>query len=511
MMHPGYILAMDIGTQSARTALFDAGGRQLASTGRDYALETPAPGWAQQNPRWWWEASAQNIRDLLDRTGVDPAEILCVGVDSQMHATIPIDQEGRVLVTTVQLWCDKRTADLVDDYSRHPALPGMRALAGNLPTTAWLGFKIAWLRQHQPEVYAQTWKFLTGAAYIVYRLTGALAISLAEASGSFCMDAHRGTWSSELIQWLGIDERKLPPIAPATTIAGRITPAAARLTGLAEGTPVAVGASDFMATLLSAGVTQSGQAVDISGTSCLMAISTPIPLSDVPLMNLRHETTGWITFGVVETGGGALRWFRDRFCQEELRLARQAQRDVYDLLSEQAGLVPAGADGVLFFPYLLGERALGSPHSRGVFFGLTPRTDRAVLVRAILEGVIFEQRRVLEIVDRTGVEIKQIRVVGGGAANPLWNQIRADIYGRPVVYLATQEGGIRGTAMLAGLAAGVWPDVESALDVMIHVAGVVHPIPEHQAQYSRLFALFKAVHNLLMPGFEQLHRIMERD
>ncbi len=508
-MSQSYLLATDIGTQGTRTALFDTAGNILASVAQEYALETPVPGWAQQDARMWWDCAARNIRTLLRQAGINPARILCVGVDSQMHATIPIDKHGEVLVPAVQVWCDKRNAGLVDAFSRHPSLPHMRVLAANLPTTAMLGFKIKWVQQYQPDVYARTWLFLTGAAFIVYRLTGAIAMSLSEATGSYCLDARSLTWSDELIGWLGLDRAKLPPVAPATRLAGTVSPEAARLTGLLAGTPVAVGAGDFLATLLAAGLTEPGRAVDISGTSCLMAFALPEPLPHLPLMHEHQEIEGWVAFGVVESGGGSLRWFRDQFCGTELELAERTGRDAYDILSEQAVRTPPGAEGVLYFPYLLGERGLGSPYARGVVFGLSPRTDRGTLMRAIMEGVTFELRRTLEIAGQAGIPIEEIRVMGGAAGNPVWNQIRADIYGMPVVQLATREGALLGTAILAGLACGVWSDPASAVGAVVRTAGVVQPNPANRARYDALFSLYLDLHDRLTPGFERLHTILQ--
>ena len=499
-------VAVDIGTQSTRAALIARDGRLIAQASQEYPLQTPAPGWAEQDPRVWWQCTVETIRSILADSGVSPRQIACVGVDSQMHAAIPLDENGEVLVPTVQLWCDKRAASLVDAFRNRPDAPMWSARAANPPTTSWWGFKLKWLQAQHPDVYAKTWKFTTGAAFVVYRLTGVLAMSLSEASGSFCMDARTGDWSPDLVDCLGLDRAKLPPIAPATSIAGRITPEAARLTGLAAGTPVAVGAADFPTTLLAAGMTDPGDAVDISGTSCLMALLASEPAVDPRLMNLQHETGGWIAYGVVEAGGESLRWFRDLCCHREVAQAREAGRSAYDVLSEQASRIAPGAGGLLFFPYLLGERTLGSPHSRGVFFGLTPATDRAALTRAILEGITLELRRVLAAAEQGGARVGKVRAIGGGAANSVWNQIRADIYGKPIVQFASHEGGILGTVILAGLAVGLWPDARSAVDALTSVERVYEPNPDLAERYDALFAEFQTLHDLFIPSFERLQK-----
>lgn len=511
-MSQGYLIGMDIGTQSLRVALFDTEGQLIASTAEAFDLDTPAPGWAQQDARFWWDVAVHNIRALLTQTDIDPTQILCIGVDSQMHAAVPVDIDGQVLVPAVQLWCDKRSAEIIDQTKQHLVSDDVYALVANQPVPAWQGFKIKWIQHHQPDVYAKTWKFMTGGAFISHKLTGNAAISISEASGSFLMDAQHKDWSDELVNLLDIDREKLPDIAPVTNIVGHITREAARLTKLAEGTPVTVGAADMMATLLSAGLTRTGRAVDTSGTASLMSIFTPKPTMDPRLMNLHHDMDGWISFGIIDSGGGALRWFRDKFCQEEIVQASQTGQDVYDLMSEQATRVAPGAEGVLFFPYLLGERTLGSPYSKGAFFGLSPRSNKAVLTRAIMEGITFELRRTLEIVEASGVVVEQIRVVGGGSGNPLWNQIRADIYGRPIVQLAHHQGqgGVLGMAMLAGVAVGVWPDVNTAADAIVKVDEIVEPNPANRERYDALFNVFKSLHDRLIDPSESVYHILEK-
>ncbi len=499
-------MAVDIGTGSTRAALITGEGRLLAQASQEYPLDTPAPGWAEQDPRIWWRCTVETIRRVLDESEITPRRIACVGIDSQMHATIPLDASGDVLVPAVQIWCDKRAAGIVETFRSAPDAPKWSAQAANPPTTSWWGFKIKWLQEQHPDVYARTWKFTTGAAFAVHRLTGALVMSRSEASGSFCMDTRSGDWSPGLIERLGLDLAKLPPIAPATSLAGHVTPEAARLTGLAAGTPVAVGAADFPTTLLAAGVIAPGDAVDISGTSCLMALLASQPATDPRLMNLRHETDGWVSYGVVEAGGGSLRWFRDLCCGQEIAEAREAGRNVYDVLTEPAGRVAPGAGGLLFFPYLLGERTMGSPHSRGVFFGLTPNSDRPTMTRAILEGITFELRRVLRTAERAGAPVGKVRVIGGGAANAVWNQIRADIYGKTVVQYAANEGGILGTVMLAGLAVGFWPDAQAAVNALTSIDTEYEPDAGRAAGYDALYEEFTRLHDLFIPSFERLQQ-----
>lgn len=502
------LLAIDVGTQSSRAALVDFSGKIIASSAKDYDLDSPAPGWAQQDARMWWQATIQNIRKVLSDSGRPANRIAAVAACGQMHATIPLDKAGEVLLPAVQLWCDKRCADIVAEIGNIPEVMDAYKLVGNIPQPAWLGWKIKWVQRHQPEVYQKTWKFLDSTAYIVYQLTGGMpVIDYSEASGSFLMDASQREWSPVMFDLLGLAAAKVPPIYSASQVAGMVSPEAARLTGLVAGTPVAVGTGDMLSTLLAAGLTMPGMAVDITGTSSIMCIYTPEPVMDRRLMNLHHCMPGWVTFGIIDSGGGALKWFKDAFALEEKQEGDRTRVSPYHLLDLEAAQVQAGAEGLLFFPYLMGERTLGSPYSRGVFFGLTPRSGKGALARAIMEGISFELRRTLEIVQKRGMQIGEIRAVGGGAQSQFWCQVKADIYQAPVAVLENFEGGILGSAILAGVAAGVYPDEASAVQQVVRVDRLVTPNLALAERYDRLFKIFKDLHDRMIEPFEALNKI----
>jgi len=504
---PDHLLAIDIGTQSSRAALVDLDGHIVASASQAYELDSPAPGWAQQDARTWWNATVHNVRALLEQSAIAPQRVAAVAADGLMHCAIPLSAGGQILTPAVQIWCDKRTADLVAEYGGRPEIADAFQVVGNTPSEAWLGFKIKWVQRHQPDVYADTWQFLTAGAYITYQLTGVPTIDYAEASGSFLMDAHTNTWSAPMFDLLGLDRQKLPDIVPCTDLAGAVAEAAAQATGLLPGTPVAAGGADMMATLLAAGLTRVGRAVDTAGTSAIMCVYSDEPVMDPRLQNLHHGMPGWIPFGIVDTGGVALKWFKDSFCHEEILEAARTGDSPYDLLELKAAQVPPGTEGLLFYPYLLGERVLGSPYSRGVFFGLTPRTGKGAMARAIMEGITFDLRRSLEIAEAHGAQVSEVRCVGGGARSVLWNQIRADVYAKPVAVLKTFEGGILGSAMVAGVAAGVYPDLPSAAERLVVVDEVLQPNPEAARLYDQQFEVFKDLHDRMIGPFEALARI----
>jgi xylulokinase len=498
------LLGIDIGTQGTRVALVDPAGKVLASRSNDYKMVTPCTGWAEEDPDDWWHAAISGIQQVIKASGAGPEEIVAIGSDAQMHATVPIGPSGDLLSHGVQLWCDKRSARLVDEYKGKSFATRAASLAGSPPVAAWVGFKIRWLKNHQPESYAKTWKFLTGSGYINYRLTGEVSIDWSEASGTYLLDAETLAWSEELAGYLEIDLQKLPPVSPSASIIGRVNRQAASLTGLLEGTPVIAGAGDMMAMGVAAGLSKQGSALDISGTASDMVVYVDKPIVDPPMMNLHHALPGWIPFGIAEAGGGSLEWFKDALCQAEVIQAKAEGRNVYTILDEKAASVEPGGEGLLYLPYLMGERVLGSPHSRGVFFGLTPRSSIGAMTRAIMEGVTFELRRTLEIVERAGNRINTVFTSGGGARSNLWSQIKADIYRKRVLTLAESEGGVIGSAVLAGVGAGVFPDVQSGARRFVKVNRVFEPDPSNQARYEYLYILFKELHDTLQPRFEKL-------
>lgn len=501
------LMGVDVGTQSTRVALLDLEGRVVSSASAPQEMVTPRPGWAEQDPDVWWRNVRDNIYQAMAQAEATPDEVLAVGVCGQMHATVPLGKDGELLSHGVQLWCDKRSAELVNEFKAGPHVEAAMRLAGNPPVPNWLGFNIQWLKAHEPDVYERTWKFVLSKDYINYRLTGEIATDWSEASGSFLMDTRTKIWSPELVGYLELDLDKLPDVHASSNVVGEVTGEAAGLTGLAEGTPVVVGAGDMLCTLISSGLTEPGRASDITGTASIMSVYVEKPVLDPRLMNLHHAIAGWIPFGITDSGGGALKWFKDTLCQAEVAEARRRGKDVYDILNSKAAAVEPGSEGLLFFPYLMGERSLGTPFARGVFFGLTLRTGRGAMVRAIMEGITFELRQTLEIVEDAGNVVREVYTIGGGARSDLWSQIKADIYKRPVYTFEASEGGILGSAILAGVGVGVYADARAGAEQCLRVKRVFQPDLSTSKRYDYLYALFKEVHDVLQESFDKLARM----
>ena len=428
-------------------------------------------------------------------------KLAAVAACGQMHGTVPIARDGRLLASEVQLWCDKRAASIADEVAAQHDLDALQRLAGNVPTAAWSGFKMAWMQREQPELYDAAWQILTPKDYVNYRLTGVAATDVTEASGSFLMDAATEQWSPDLIGLLGLDASKLPPIHASSAVIGGVSAEAATLTGLPEGLPVVAGSGDMLCQLLGSGVSAPGMACDTSGTASVISFYADTPISDRRLMNLHAAGPHWIAFGILDSGGGAIRWWLDGFGE-----TATDQDAAYDQLLADAATVPPGSEGLLFLPYLQGERTLGSADSRGVFFGFHPRHTRAHATRAMLEGICFDLRQSLEIVREAGVDVTRMRTGGGGARSPLWSQIKADVYGMPVAPLQHEEVGILGAAMLAMTGAGLVPDLQTA-SRLIAEREPFQPEAANVARYDRQFALFRDLHDRLQPSFHQAARL----
>jgi xylulokinase len=487
-----YVIAIDIGTQSTRAALVDASGqiRDMAASPID--LYAPRPGWAEQDPEQWWETTVANIAAIMARN--PGAAVAAIGTGAQMHSLVAVDGAARTLTARSAIWSDKRCLDQVRAFGCRPDAERLSLLAGNRPLPAWAGFKMAWLRASEPDAYHRAASLLVAKDFINLRLCGAAATDPAEASGTFLCAADSGQWSPELQAALQIDPSKLPPIASSCDVIGTLRHEVARRTGLAGGTPVVAGSGDMMCQLLGTGITTAGQVALVAGTASIVAAAADSASADLRSMNLRSASRAWIRFGISDAAGESFRWFADQLCGPA-GLGSPARAD-FDTLTRQAAEVEAGSGGLLFLPYLLGERTLGSARSRASFIGATLRHERAHFIRAVMEGITFEDRRALDCTCPDG-PLGPVRCCAGGASSSLWNQIRADILGHPVQTLACTEGGILGAAILAGVAAGWYPDPAAGAERVIRPARTWTPEADSVAAYRSAFRNFCAVHDLL--------------
>jgi xylulokinase len=488
------VLAIDIGTQSTRAALVGADGTVRDVAGAPIDLFTPAAGWAEQDPEQWWQTTVGNVAALMERNpGISVA---AVGVGAQMHSLVAVDAAGNSLTARSAIWSDKRCLDQVRAFARRPDAAQLSRQAGNQPLPAWAGFKMAWLRANAGAAYEDAARLLVAKDFLNLRLCGVAATDPAEASGTFLCDAATGQWSADLLAVLGVSRSKLPDIAGSGTVIGTVRQDAARRTGLLAGTPVVAGTGDMMCQLLGSGITEPGQVGVVAGTASIVAAAATHASADARVMNLRSASGNWMHFGIGDAAGKAMRWFADHLSGRAATASPDDVSEAYEALTLEATRVSAGSGGLLFFPYLLGERTLGSAQSRASFIGATPSHRRAHFARAVLEGITFEDRRALDCVCPAGPE-GPVRCSGGGAASAVWNQIRADVFGHPVQTLACTEGGILGAAILAGVGAGWYPDAAEGAVHVVRASGSWAPAAGAAAAYERAFRVFCAVHDAL--------------
>ncbi|MGA3220085.1 MAG: FGGY family carbohydrate kinase, partial [Acidimicrobiales bacterium] len=416
---------------------------------------------------------------------------------------------------------DKRAAPQVAKFSARPDARRLSAIAANAPLPAWAGFKMAWIRAEQPDLYERATTFLVTKDFLNLRLCGAVATDPSEASGTFLTDAATGKWAPELVRALDLDEALLPPIVGPTTVIGGVRPEVAAATGLRAGTPVVAGGGDMLCQLLAVGLTRPGRLAEVAGTGSIVAAYGEGPSTDPRVMSLRTVTDGWANFGIADGAGSCLGWLDGLLSADAARQMAgrgTAGREMtagemtagemdslvpdYASIDAVAGAAPPGSGGLLFLPYLLGERTLGSGCSRASFIGLTLLHDHAHMARAVMEGVCFENRRALDLLVPPG-DGTVLRCTGGGSHSGLWNQIRADIYERPVRSLRPTEGGLQGAALLAAVGAGWYPDAADAAETLVGLRADWQPRAEATETYRASYAAFCAVHDILGPHWDR--------
>jgi xylulokinase len=498
-------LGIDVGTGGTRAVLIDSSGRIVASaTSHHTPFASPHTGWAEQDARDWWRAAQEAVRAVLSTEGVRAEEIMAVGLSGQMHGAVLLDERGEVLRPSI-IWCDQRTdaecraltervgADRIVELTLNPALTGF-----TLP-------KMLWVRAHEPEIWKRIQTVLLPKDYVRLRLTGERATDVADASGTLLFDVAGRRWSKEMLAAVEMDEGLLPSVYESIEVTGSVSAEGASATGLRAGTPVVAGAGDQAAGAVGMGIVWAGAVSATIGTSGVVFAATDKPALDPAgrVHTFCHAIPDrWHVMGVTQGAGLSLRWFRDQFGAKV-----QAERDPYEELMEEAAQVREGADGLLWAPYLMGERTPHlDPHARAALVGLTANHTRAHVVRAILEGVAFSLRDTFEIFKEMGVPVETVRLGGGGARSHLWRQIQADVYGHAVEIVKAEEGAAYGAALLAGVGGGAWANVDAACGQIVQVAARLSPRPSMvelmDQQYQAYRALYPALRVIAerMPG-----------
>ena len=490
------LLGIDVGTSGTRAVVIDDDGHIVATATEDHKpFASPHSGWAEQDPDDWWHACQIAVRAVLGGNLAGREKIAAIGLSGQMHGAVVLDAHGDVLRPAL-IWSDQRTVDQCRGIVDRVGQARLIELTANPALTAFTLPKLLWVRDNEPGTWNRVRTVLLPKDYVRLRLTGERATDVADASGTLLFDVAKRRWSTAMLDAVEIDERVLARVYESSEVTGVVSKAGAEATGLAEGTPVVAGAGDQAAGAVGMGVVRPGVVSATIGTSGVVFAATDRPTRDSHgrLHTFCHAVPErWHVMGVTQAAGLSLRWFEERF-----GAGVDDGRDPYERLFDEAAAAPPGADGVLWTPYLFGERTPHlDPHARAALVGLTATHGRAHVIRAILEGVAFSLRDTLTIFDEMGVPVRAIRLGGGGARSPLWRQIQADVYGREVELLEAEEGAAYGAAILAGVGAGVWSSVDAACDAAVRIGPRVAPEPEAVAMLDRRYEVFRGLYGAL--------------
>ncbi|MGD0767917.1 MAG: xylulokinase [Tepidisphaeraceae bacterium] len=503
-----HLLGIDIGTSGTKTLLCNERGKVLATAMAEHPISSPKPGWSEQNPLDWWKATVAATRAVRKRSGVKPADIQAIGLSGQMHGSVFLG-DGPKPLRPALLWNDQRTAEQCAQIeSRAGGRAALIELVANPALTGFTAPKILWLRQHEPKVYDKTKHILLPKDYIRYRLTGDYATEVSDASGTLLLDVVNRRWSDRLLELLEIDKSLLPRMHESPEVTGTLTPGAAEELGLSAGTPVVGGGGDQAAGAVGNGIVSTGIVSATLGTSGVVFAHSDQPTRD-PLGRVHtmcHAVPGkWCVFGCMLSAGGSFQWFRNNLAAAEIAEARKKKIDPYTLLIRQAQQAPPGCEGLQFLPYLTGERCpYPDPHARGAWIGITARTTRPMLIRALLEGVTFGMRDALGIMQAMQIPVSQVRASGGGARSQFWRQLQADIYRMPIVTINAAEGPAYGAALLAGVGIGVWTTVEQAANCCIKQTSKLIPNRKLAELYDRSYAVYSKLYGDLKDRFAEM-------
>jgi len=500
-----YLLGIDVGTSGTKALLIDEKGNAMASATEEYPLYTPRAQWAEQQPEDWWRATCVAIRAVLTQADIRGSDVSALGLSGQMHGSVFLDGRNEVVRPAI-LWCDQRTGpqcewinetagrDLVESETLNPMLTGFTAP------------KILWLRQNEPDNYARVRKVLLPKDYIRLMLSGEFATEVSDASGTALLNVRERRWSDKLMNAIDIDTAWMAPVFESYEPSTKVSAVGAAATGLAVGTPIAGGGGDQAAGAVGNGIVRTGVVSSTTGTSGVVFAFMDEPLVDPKLRShtFCHAVPGkWHVMGVMLSAGGSLRWMRDALCGPERDVAALLGKDPYVVMCDEAADAPLGCEGLVFLPYLTGERTpYPDPDAKGVFFGLHLRHTRAHLIRSVLEGVAFGLKDSFDIFEQMGVPIEQVRASGGGARSPLWRQIQADVTGYAHCTINVEEGPALGVALLGGVAAGIYSSVEEACDAVICIATDTPANPENAKLYARYHQLYQRLYAHLKDDFK---------
>jgi xylulokinase len=499
-----YLLGVDLGTTSLKVSLFSEIGHLIGSESCEYPIDVPEAGYAEQDPLAWWDGFLHACQQLKQRSPQEFNRIAGIGICGQMHTQVYLDKEDRILRPAIT-WMDQRSSSIVDRINQdEQACRLIFEETSNFASTTYTALHTSWVREHQPEIWAKVDSILVAKDYLKYRLTGRKITDFAEASGTLVFDVGKEAWSPAAFDYFAIPPSFFPDVLPCDEIIGKVSHEAAQLTGIKEGTPVANGSSDNSASALGAGMYAPGQVTLIIGTAGVITVC-----SDHPLVDHQNRTLcwhyclrdRWATLGITQTAGESLHWFKNAFDQQDAPTATSG--DIFNRYNETIQTVPDGSGGLIFLPYLNGERTpYWDPAARGVFYGINLKTEKAHFIKAIMEGVSFALRNNIETVESLGIHISEVRAVGGGLKSPVWLETLAKILKKPVTTVNAIDTANLGNILLCGKALGIYPSYADALTNMVTTGRQVD-FPDGVGVYEKQYEIFLDLYQQLKPAFRR--------
>ncbi len=493
------LLAIDQGTSGCKMTVFDTGGQVVASCTKGYESYYPADNCVEQDCNDWWKVIVEGISEMLENESIDPADIKGIGVDGISWACIPIDEHGEVLYPTM-IWLDRHASKEADWMKETVGEDCLVKLSGNPVDACYITPKMLWLKENQPEVYDRTYKFLQSNAFIVYRLTGEISQDYSQGYGFHFFDMKKGEYNMEVADQLGISPDLLAPLMHSHEIVGGVTREVAELTGLAEGTPVVAGGLDAACCTLGAGVIQVGQTQEQGGQAGGMSIALDKPMVHPKLILGYHVVPDmWLLQGGTTGGGGTLNWFNREFGAEEKQLADKRETNSFAIMSEEAETVSPGSDGVVFLPYMSGERSpIWSTEAKGVYYGLGFEKTRSHMIRSTMEGVAYSLKHNLDTAMEVGVSVGTLSSVGGSSNSRVWTQLKADITGRKIEVPFSDHATTLGAAILAGVGIGIYKDFADAVKRTVKIQRTHEPNTDNMKVYEDGYGKYLKLSNMMI-------------
>lgn len=502
------LLGIDVGTSAVKAALVDLQGNLQAVGEAAYPLHHVRPAWVEQDPEDWWRATCEAIRRALAAVTDGEERVLGLAVSSQAPALLALDHSGKPLRPAI-IWMDRRATAEAEELAREFGAGEIHRITGNRPDAFFVAPRLRWMRKHEPNLFRQARRFVQINGYINYRLTGTLTMDPVHAVLLQLRDYASGEWSASLCNACGVTPEQFPRVAPGHEAQGEVTREAATATGLRAGTAVMVGTVDGSAAALEAGVVEPGVAAEMTGTSTVFLLPNKQGLTEPALIAMPHAVPGvHLLLGAMVASGASLRWFRDRLGQPETEAGSRCGADSFDSLTARASEAGIGSDGVVFLPYMMGERSpIWNTNARGVFFGLSLATSKGAMARSILEGAAFALRHNMEVALGAGAEIHEVRTIGGCSRSELWNQIKADVLGKPLLLPQTSVGAPFGVAMLAGMGSGVYKDAGQTARDMVRIERRFEPNGANHERYGKVYGLFRRIYEHLEDDFDSAARV----